>query len=320
MTHIHTPEALRLASLITGEDCDLDASMLSLRQRPTRKARASRMDAVALCKSRAAAGLVSVSTSSMGLPFPVQWAENCITIDKSQARITRLRKGVGVGAKALHNAGPLGQSMYMVTLTYKGTNQNWEPKHISEFLKTMRVWYHSRTASRSLRYCWVAELQERGVIHYHCVFWLPKGIKPPYADRPYKLKGKGTQPPMWPHGSSNRLLAHAPVAYLMKYLSKIGQKNVGHFPRGARIFGLGGLTENGRNCKRWVLWPSYVPGNASASDNVRPSPGGGYVNRDTGELFLSEFVPTGGGFTSFMRVRHTPRKIANPVGPFSWLN
>jgi hypothetical protein len=117
---------------------------------------------------------------------------------------------------------------------------------------------------------------------------------------------------------SNRLKARAPVAYIMKYASKVESKNVGTYPHGARIHGCGGLTEQGRACRRWVLWPAYVQGNASVNCRFRPAPGGGYRNDETGELLLSEYAPTGGGFRSFIRIRTTPRRI-DAAGPFSWL-
>lgn len=267
--------------------------------------------------SRAAAGLVSVSTSSEATPVPVQWAENCITIDRVQARITRLRKGVGVGAKCLHNQGPVKQNMFMLTLTYRGDNRDWCPKQISQYLANLRAWHKSAAGSTAMRYVWVAELQERGVVHYHVVLWVRPGLTPPKPDSAWRSASKGVQPPMWSHGMSNRIKARAPVAYLMKYLSKITQKNVGVFPYGARLFGLGGLDSSGAACKRWVLWPAYVQGNASVSDRFRPAQGGGYINAETGQLLLSEFAPTGGGFTSFIRVRTTPR-LLDASGPFSW--
>ncbi len=271
--------------------------------------------------ARSAAGLVSVSTTCKGLSVPVFCAENCIQIDRHQARVTRLRKGLGIAAKQLHNQGPIGQQIWMQTLTYKGDNRNWRPEHISRFLDALRKWHYSRTGHKTTRYAWVAELQERGVIHYHVIVWLSNGLTPPKPDTAWRRRGKHgnsyIEPPMWPHGMSNRLRSTAPVAYLMKYASKIESKNIGRFPHGARIHGAGGLDPSGRSIRRWVLWPAYVQGNASVTDTYRPAPGGGYVNAETGELLLSEFAPTGGGFSRFIRVRNTPRRI-NPSGPFSW--
>lgn len=259
-------------------------------------------------ESRAAAGLVSVSTTvPTGKTVVIHAAENVLVIDPAQSRVTRLRKGLGVGAKALHNMGSKRDNKCLVTLTYRGDNRNWRPEQISNYIRLVRKWYEKLTGGEKLRYCWVAELQQRGVIHYHAVFWLKKGVCMPKADK------RG----WWPHGMSNTKRATAPIAYLMKYVSKTDSKNIGGFPHGARIFGLGGLDKSGRDCKRWVLWPAYVQGNAAAGDCFKPSEGGGYVNHETGELLLAEFAPTGGGFTSFIRIRNTPRRI-EACGPFSW--
>lgn len=268
----------------------------------------------------AASGLVSLSTTcrsgSSGLSTVDFMAENSIEIDHQKARITRMQKSVGISAKALHNLGEKNQRVWMLTLTYRGTNRNWKPEHISRYLDGLRKWHYSRTGTKKLRYVWVAELQKRGVIHYHVCVWLASGLTPPKPDSAWKKKGE-FQAPMWGHGMSNRVRATHPVAYLMKYASK--GTSEGKFPYGARISGVGGLDEAGRGCRRWVLWPAYVQGNASIYDGFRPAPGGGYLNADTGELLLSEFVPTGGGFTRFLRVRVTPKAIENTGGPFSWL-
>ena len=274
----------------------------------------SRLDALA----RAARGLVSVSTSGFeGFDPSKKWFEGSIEIDRAQARVTRLRKGVGIGAKVLLNLaeGPALNNV-MVTLTYDTRHLDaptvghlyWKPRHVSDYIRCVRSWFKQRCPGQRLRYVWVAELQKRGVLHYHAVFFLPEGVSMPPADK------RG----WWPHGMSNTLKATAPVAYLMKYASKTDSKNIGGFPRGARIFAVGGMDAVGAAIKRWALWPAYVQGNASISDRFRPAPGGGFLNDATGEHLQSEYAPTGGGFTRFVRVRTTPRTI-DAVGPFSWL-
>lgn len=269
--------------------------------------------------AREARGLVSLSTScrekNSGLSVADFMAET-IEIDHQKARITRMQKSVGVSAKALHHLGAKNQRIWMLTLTYRGTNRDWRPHHISRYMDALRKWHYSRTGSKKVRYVWVAELQKRGVIHYHVCVWLDNGLTPPKPDSCWRMKGE-TQWPMWDHGMSNRVRAKHPVAYLMKYASK--GTSEGKFPHGARISGVGGLDEVGRGCRRWVLWPAYVQGNASISDPFKPAPGGGYINAETGELLRSEFVPTGGGFTRFVRVRTTPRRLENVGGPFEWL-
>ena len=265
---------------------------------------------------RAAAGLVSVSTSGFAaLPTAFQWSGLVIKIDPQQARITRLRKGVGVGAKCLLNLADVpSTNNVMVTLTYDLSRAAgafgcyWQPRHVSDYLRSVRGWFKDRCPEEKLRYVWVAELQQRGVLHYHVVFFLPAGVRMPQADR------RG----WWPHGMSNTLKSTSPVAYLMKYASKVESKNVGGFPRGARISGVGGLCRTGRAIRRWCLWPSYVQGNASVADQFRPADGGGYTNVDSGEHLASEFAPTGGGFGHFIRIGTTYRKI-EAHGPFNWL-
>lgn len=247
----------------------------------------------------------------------MRWAEQCITIDRHQSRVTRMRKGVGVGAKCLLNLGE-GDSgnNVMVTLTYRGTNADWKPRHVSDYIRKVREWFKDRCPGQRLKYLWVAELQDgkrredgqgRGVIHYHAIFFLPQGVSMPMADK------RG----WWTHGYTNTEKGRSPVAYLMSYAKKADSKNIGGFPRGSRLYAVGGLDAPGAAIKRWVLWPAYVQGNASVNDRFRPAPGGGYINAETGQLLESEFAPTGGGFSSFIRVRTTPRAV-DASGPFSW--
>ena len=271
-----------------------------------------------------AAGLVSVSTTCKNpenASFRELLAEaETVEIDKNLARITRLRKSLGVAAKCLHNLGARNQRIWMQTLTYRGDNSQWRAEHISRYLDALRKWHYSRTGSKKVRYVWCAELQERGVIHYHVILWLDNALTPPKGDRPWKSTSRGMvvwHPPMWPHGMTRRDEAHSPVAYIMKYASKIESKNIGGFPRGARIHGCGGLDVTGRGIRRWVMWPAYVQGNADITERWRPAKGGGYENSITGELLLAEFAQTGGGFTRFARIRRHPRAI-DASGPFNW--
>lgn len=289
----------------------MNAAVRSARRKSQVAFDAARVDS----EGRVAPGLVSVSTTLTGsvsvvIPWgeatKADWAAATIEIDPQKSRVTRLRKGLGVGAKRLHNMGSRRDNKCLVTLTYRGDNRDWQPDHIGKYINAVRAWYR-RLTGQGLRYAWVAELQKRGVIHYHVVFWLTRSVNMPKADR------RG----WWPHGMSNTIRATAPVAYLMKYVSKVDSKNVGSFPHGARIFGLGGLDKTGRDCKRWVLWPAYLQSNAAAGDPFKPAVGGGYTNSETGQHFCAEYAPTGGGFTHFVRV-HKHERAIDAGGPFSW--
>jgi hypothetical protein len=129
-----------------------------------------------------------------------------------------------------------------VTLTYVGLN-DWRPNHLSRCLKVVRKWCAKRAVA--FRYVWVAELQRRGAMHYHLAIWLPKHIQLPKFDK------QG----WWPHGMTQRLIAKNPVGYLMKYLSKVGPLQA--FPKGARIHGYGGLTQQARGICTWLNLPSW---------------------------------------------------------------
>ena len=59
----------------------------------------------------------------------------------------------------------------------------------------------------------------------------------------------------WPHGMTQRVVAQNPVGYLMKYLSKIGPLQA--FPKGARIHGYGGLTQQARGICTWLNLPDW---------------------------------------------------------------
>jgi hypothetical protein len=94
-----------------------------------------------------------------------------------------------------------------------------------------------------MRYVWVAEMQERGSVHYHCIFWLPVRLHMPKPD----------QRGWWPCGSSKIEAARNAVGYVAKYASK-GQEGPA-FPTGIRIHGAGGLDQEGKRQARWWRAP-----------------------------------------------------------------
>ena len=249
--------------------------------------------------SAAGAGLVSVSTS--GTPG----VGDSVTFNRAECRWKRLRKNLGVAAK-LHNVAGAHARVLMVTLTYAKVD-GWAPHHVSDYLRHVRQWF-KRKAGKALRYVWVAEVQERGAMHYHVVFWMPRGVHMPKADK------RG----WWPHGMTNTLVAAKPVAYVMKYASKFDtKKGIVH---GARIYGVGGLDAAARGVRRWCNWPAFVQARASVTDRYVPQVGGGWTNRATGEWWPSEYRVTStsnSGLTVIERVRDHGRPL-DVAGPYSW--
>ena len=95
----------------------------------------------------------------------------------------------------------------MVTLTYRD-DVDWSPRQVSNYLKCVREW--ARRKGIFIHYVWVLELTKRGRPHYHVLFWLPKGVSMPKADK------QG----WWKHGMTRSEWAYSPVGYLCKYTSK----------------------------------------------------------------------------------------------------
>lgn len=229
-------------------------------------------------------------------------------VDRHRARIARMRQAVGFSARcqAVGSARPGYRPDYvvMLTLTYR-QGEDWKPEHISDFLHTVRKAEARR--GRVIRYVWVAELQERGAMHYHVAMWLPAGVTLPKPD------ACG----WWPHGSSRIEAARDAVAYLMKYLSK--GTDTSRLPKGARMHGAGGLEHAQRRAKRWLSLPGWVQSRSDVFDDWRPAVGGGWSDPE-GTVIPSEHV------RAWVGDRWTCVKVADygrpfeASGPFTWLH
>jgi len=170
----------------------------------------------------------------------------------------------------------------MVTLTLR-PGVDWEPSMIRSYIACVRAWAGRR--GYDLPYLWVAELQASrlrrigtkvaSVVHYHVIFRVPKGLHMPKAD----VIG------WWPHGMTKTEVAYKPVGYLAKYVSKCDEQD---FPKGIRLFGIGGLDHAARDFRRWWCAPLYVRGQAGPGDRpMRDS--GGYLSRVTGEFLITPY-------------------------------
>lgn len=234
------------------------------------------------------------------------------TIDNLQMRCARLRKNLGVAAKLLSQSSG---RCWMLTWTYADA-AGWKPTHVREALTRLRNWLWRQFRWR-LRYLWVMETQARksgdqkGQVapHYHVVVWVPHEV----TAGDLKCDDRG----YWPHGLTNAVKAVAPVRYVMKYASKFD--SVGAFPKGARIYGIGGLVAVDRDIRRWINLPSFVQGRASVTCRWKRAVGGGWVAPD-GQRWPSEWalLDRSRQGAQLLRVFCHPR-IVEPVGPFSWM-
>lgn len=225
--------------------------------------------------------------SGVGLvSFTTKEPSNAVFIDKFHARLGRMSTSVRTSARLHCESFGNDRNKYrcmMWTLTYK-PGVSWEPDHIKSFLQQARKWSHGKKAD--FRYCWVAELTMKGVIHYHILLWVPIWLRVPMPDK------KG----WWMHGMSNTKTVHAPVKYAVKYTSK-GTSDIDRFPKGARCFGVGGLAPAQRNERMWWAMPRYVREIAEIEDQPRRRKGGGFICHGSGEVIESRwlFVSCGKG-------------------------
>lgn len=216
-----------------------------------------------------------------GVPQPHEWGcsiptktwpvdENAIEIDQQAMRLRRLKKNVITTAR-MHSRAMQNRQHHalMVTLTYR-PGVDWQPEHVSEYIRRVRQWYKRK--GHTVRYVWVLELTKAGRPHYHCLFWHPagRGLSMPKADR------RG----WWPHGMTRTERARNAVGYLAKYASK-GSDDV--MPKGARLYGVGGLSMAHRLERAWWNLPVTVRRWGFPADRWRRASGGGWVCRATGE-------------------------------------
>lgn len=179
-----------------------------------------------------------------------------------------MRRGVITGGELHRDEYGAASVVLMITLTYR-PDVEWRPEHISACLAAWR----EELGGLKLRYVWVLELTKAGRPHYHVVVWLPIGRRLQMADR------SGA----WPHGMSRTEVARNPVGYLVKYASK--GTDGANLPRGARLFGVGGLSAAGRVRRAWRMLPRYQRVRCEPGDRVVRARGGGWLARATGEYW-----------------------------------
>jgi len=230
----------------------------------------------------AGAGLVPFKTTRQaGFSSEISFAKPIV----AERRINRLKRSVWASGH-LHGLAENGfrpSKCWFVTLTYANANA-WAPTHLSDAIRGYRSWCKSKGVP--CRYTWVAEIQPKrlertgqAVVHYHLLAWLPVGVSMPHWDKMTRKHG-GMRSEFWPHGMTNTEKAFSGVGYLMKYLSKLGELTI--FPKGLRLYGIGGLTGEGRAVRRWYNLPEWVKLSGGVGDVVKV--GNAFVQRETGEV------------------------------------
>lgn len=235
-----------------------------------------------------AAGLVPSKTKLQSSDSLISFAPSIV----AERRVKRLKKAVWASGH-LHGVADDGfrpPVVWFVTLTYRGVN-DWDAGHIRQAVQGFRNWCRDRGIP--CRYTWVAELQARGAVHYHLLAWLPQGVRMPMWDRRTATTTGKKMACWWPHGMTNRQVAKSGVGYLMKYLSKLGELT--RFPKGLRLYGIGGLNKAGRAVRQWLNLPEWVKRSHGVGE-VKKLPRG-FLVLATGEILEPAYqllrVPAG---------------------------
>jgi len=198
---------------------------------------------------------------------------------KHKFRIDRMQKRVHAWAESVKSFGGLevgkDYRQVMITLTYT-PDVKWQPGHINGFMDGVK----RVLGDKLLAYAWVAEMQERGVPHYHVNLVVKKGAKIPMPDKAYGQRGHK----LWAHGMTKIETVKSPY-YLVKYTGKEHQKQ--GFYKGMRIFAVwiakDVLSELERRKFRLSSLPKWLAKIALLAiyqanyEQPKPSPGGGWL-------------------------------------------
>lgn len=183
-----------------------------------------------------------------------------IALDSQQTRLKRMQATISAffadcDSSSLYADKITGRGTYypiLITLTYQSVAL-WDSKDISRVIDAYRKDWVQRLGKPPghFRYVWVAERQKRGTIHYHIVLWCPRGKS---LAKPDKYHKKGS--------TKIEGVRKGIRGYLSKYLTKGSTGIQGAFPepmpKGARLFGHGGMRYAARVDLRYKLLPSYV--------------------------------------------------------------
>ena len=212
----------------------------------------------------------------------------------AERRVDRLKRSVwasghlhGMAEKGFRPGVP-----WFVTLTYAKAD-GWHKTHLSAAVKRFRNWCRSHRVP--CRYTWVGEIQPKrlertgdAVVHYHLLAWLPVGVRMPFWDKDAKLASGKVTTAFWTHGMAQTEIAKSGVGYLMKYLSKLGELT--RFPKGLRLYGVGGLCELGRKVRAWYNLPEWVKRSYGVGEVYRKC--SSLIARATGEILEPAYKVT----------------------------
>ena len=147
-----------------------------------------------------------------------------VVLDLDRQRYLGMVRKVKAFADAMSEFSKLSEikfSYIMVTLTYVQID-DWVANDLKDYVRNVA------RRKTTFGYCWVAELQYRGAVHYHILFAVKYGNKIEFPDR------SGS----WVKGMSNVRRARS-VYYVLTYVGKKYQKDYSRMPKGLRSYAVG---------------------------------------------------------------------------------
>lgn len=161
-----------------------------------------------------------------------------------------------------------------VTLTY-GNNADFCSKHVTRFINCLRL--KLKRQGHSLLYAWV--LERASMLHYHLIIWLPRRFKLCHEDL---MK--------WWRWGSTWNEACRKVSSWIRYISK--REDKANLPSSARIFGSGGLDDDGKETVGKAMLPRWLSVLLPKEAKPRRLAGMGWVDKKTGVIYESPWMWT----------------------------
>lgn len=181
-----------------------------------------------------------------------------------------------------------------ITLTYVD-DRTHQSKDLSALMQAIRAYVRRRVPGVPVSYLWTLDRGDGGVLHYHLLIWLPRDVSLP-PDRLEKWWTPG-------RGSTWRARTKKPSCWV-RYITK---PTAARFPKGARLYGYGGLDDAGRLSVQRAGWPRWLQRLIPAGEHAKRLSGAGWVHLETGSIYESPYV-------------WTPRGVKlKPILPLWWV-
>ena len=125
--------------------------------------------------------------------------------------------------------------LVMITLTIAKI-EDYSPGMIRDYVKKLK----RQLGNNLYGFAWVAEMQERGAVHYHMAVCMKKYTR---------IKTPDTSG-MWEWGSSNLKTARTSY-YLCSYIGKERQKDLAMYPKSCRVYSVSYRLPEGAISRYW---------------------------------------------------------------------